>query len=194
MQLIANPNKTIIGFFGSDQNPELEGSQGFRFDFNMRPFTPKINSNGLEFDQNNASISDQDGNLLFYTNGCAIANKNHEIMENGDSINYNLYFEVFVLGDCGLGYRGHQDVLILNDPANIDGYYLIHKPREYNPDLEPSRRMRDLNYTYIDMSNELGVVRDKNVVFDSKTYLWSYLTAIKHTNRKDWWIVQPKDF
>ena len=181
-------------FFGSDQNPELEGSQGFRFDFNMRPFTPKINSNGLEFDQNNASISDQDGNLLFYTNGCAIANKNHEIMENGDSINYNLYFEVFVLGDCGLGYRGHQDVLILNDPANIDGYYLIHKPREYDPSLSPSRRMRDLNYTYIDMSNELGVVRDKNVVFDSKTYLWSYLTAIKHTNRKDWWIVQPKDF
>ena len=35
----------------------------------------------------NASTSDDDGNLLFYTNGCAVANAQHEVMENGEGIN-----------------------------------------------------------------------------------------------------------
>ena len=127
--IISQSKQDYHWFFGTDQNIVLEGNQGIHFDFNERPFSPVVNTNGLEFTQNNASISDQDGNLLFYTNGCAIANSEHEIMENGDSINHNLFFEIFRLNDCGLGYPGHQDVLILDDPAIIDGYYLIHKSR-----------------------------------------------------------------
>ncbi|HHH54607.1 MAG TPA: hypothetical protein ENK91_13180, partial [Bacteroidetes bacterium] len=33
---------------------------------------------------NNVSISDKYGNLLMYSNGCAIADKSHHIMEGGD--------------------------------------------------------------------------------------------------------------
>ncbi|MDO8368948.1 MAG: hypothetical protein Q7T20_19275 [Saprospiraceae bacterium] len=32
-------------------------------------------------------MSDQEGNLIFYTSGCYVVNAAHEIMENGDSIN-----------------------------------------------------------------------------------------------------------
>ena len=34
-----------------------------------------------------ATISDYDGNLLFYTNGVTIWNKNHQIMVNGENLN-----------------------------------------------------------------------------------------------------------
>lgn len=33
-----------------------------------------------------ASISDRNGELLFYTNGQTVWNKNHEIMENGEGL------------------------------------------------------------------------------------------------------------
>ena len=34
-----------------------------------------------------SSISDRDGNLMFYTNGQTVWNKNHEIMDNGEGLN-----------------------------------------------------------------------------------------------------------
>ena len=180
-------------FFGTDQNLVQEGIQGLYFDFNQAPIEARVHNNALNFTQNNASIADTSGNLLFYTNGCAIANRHHELMMNGDSLNYNSYFEVFWEDDCSLGYPGIQDLMILNDPADADGYYLIHKPRDYDPDSTPSTSMRELQYSYIDMSDGLGVVTEKNKVIDSKVYLWSYLTAINHSNGTDWWIIQPKD-
>src|SRR5688572_27809687 len=39
----------------------------------------------------NASICDADGNLLFYTNGYRVFNKNFQVMENGDDLNIGDY-------------------------------------------------------------------------------------------------------
>jgi len=186
-----------IWFFGKDQNINEEGIQGIRFDFNDKPFQPAVATNGLSYDQNNASICTPAGELLFYTNGCAVANREHQIMPNGDSINAGLYFDVLWLGDCKNGYPGPQDITILQDPAYEDGYYIIHKTREYNPGSDPSRTMRQLKYSYVDMelNGGLGDLIEKNIPFaESKSvngYLWSYLTTISHSNQNDWWILQP---
>lgn len=180
-------------FFGSDQGIE-EGIQALQFNFNERPFEPQQSNNGLEFDQNNASICDEEGNLLFYTNGCAVANRNHEIMPNGDSLNYGIFFQTFWRDDCGNGYPGSQDIMILPDPKYELGYYIIHKTEEYDPSLDPRFFFKYLKYTYVDMSleNGFGDVTFKNEPFHESRYLWSYLTAISHSNGKDWWIIQPK--
>ena len=95
--------------FGKDQGIEL-GVQATEFDFNKRPFEPEQRNGGLEFDRNNASICDKDGNLLFYTNGCAVANREHQVMPHGDSLNYGYYFQTWWLDDCGNGYPGGQDI------------------------------------------------------------------------------------
>lgn len=42
---------------------------------------------GTYFSVTNASICDENGNLLFYTNGCFIANASHQIMQNGNGLN-----------------------------------------------------------------------------------------------------------
>ena len=191
----AQNKQDYIWFFGSDQNISEEGIQALRFDFNELPFEPKALNNGLEFDSNNASICDHNGKLLFYTNGCAISNAEHEIMMNGDSLNSGPFFDSFWLGDCGNGYPGRQDVLILNDPAYEKGYYLIHKTREYDPNSDPITYIKYLKYTYIDMNldNGFGAVTQKNIPFFESRFLWSYLTGIQHINGKDWWVVQPKD-
>ena len=78
--------------FAKDRVSEEDGVQAFAFDFNVQPFEPSLRESDLAFDQMNASICDPEGNLLMYTNGCAVANRNHQMMPNGDSINACLLY------------------------------------------------------------------------------------------------------
>ena len=170
------------------------GFTGLRFDFNKTPFEAEERFFGLDMDQNNASICDDNGNLLFYTNGCAVANMDHEIMENGDSINAGFFFDQLWLGDCENGYPGRQDIMVLPDPSNGNGYYIIHKTVEYDTNLDPSLFLKYLKYSYVNLgvNNGKGKVAVKNVVFYDGVPLSSYLTAITHTNGNDYWIIQPE--
>ncbi len=164
--------------------------EGYRFDFNKKPFGVENNiSWKYGILGNNSSISDKNGNLLVFTNGCTIYNKYYQIMPNGDSINAGEWYDK-LWKQCSKGYPGTQDVLILPDPREKDGYYLIHKPNIYN---SPNPTYRRLDYSYIDMSldNGNGDVTLKNQSFYDKSVQFSYLTAIKHQNKKDWWILQP---
>ncbi len=112
-----------IGGFQTHDN--LIDRIGFVFDFNNKPMS--IDSQKLTYglDRNVASICDEDGNLLFYTNGRGILNADHQLMPNGDSINWGLFTE-FAWPTLGNGYPGPQDVIILPDPGYKNGYYLLH--------------------------------------------------------------------
>ena len=131
--------------FGNDKQ-EAPGVQGIEFDFNNRPFSSEIRDGQLSFDQLNASICDEDGNLLFYTNGCAVANRDHQIMPNGDSLNVGGFLEEFWM-DCSTGYPGLQDIIILPDPDYEDGYFIFHKPVTYNPGTEEPFTSDSIVYT-----------------------------------------------
>ncbi len=183
-----------IWFGGYDFDNDINDStrvEGYRMDFNKKPF-------GVENDiswrygilGNNASICDKEGKLMFFTNGCAVFNKNYQIMPNGDSISSGEWFDK-LWKSCGFGYPGIQDVLILPDPGKENGYYLLHKTNIYNSG--PEGTYRTLNYSYIDMSldNGKGDVVIKNKTFDINHLLYFYLTAIKHQNKEDWWLLQP---
>jgi hypothetical protein len=181
--------------FGNDSNGQ-PGFGALKIDFNVVPFEIGTRSEGLSFDQNNASVSDNEGNLLFYTNGCAIAGADHEIIMNGDSINAGPFFDTFWLGDCDNGYPGKQDIIILNDPGNENGYYIIHKTREFEMVPDNETFIKFLKYTYVDFAQNQGngEVLEKNTPFysaEESKLLWSYLSAIRHQNGMDWWILQP---
>ncbi len=178
--------------FGNDKQ-DAPGVQAIEFDFNNRPFEVGIREGELEFDQNNASICDEDGNLLIYTNGCAVANRNHEVMPHGDSLNYDRFFVEWWGGDCSDGYPGEQNVTILPDPGYGNGYYILHQPISYNPDSMISFTMDMVLYSYVDMTldNGLGDVVEKNVKFHNGPVLNSYLSVIKKPDSNAWWILFP---
>src|SRR4051812_45301770 len=54
-------------------------------DFNQIPPQPLSNSN-LNSVEGTASIADNNGKLLFYTNGLAIMNRKHLLMKNGGAL------------------------------------------------------------------------------------------------------------
>jgi len=168
-----------------------EGFEGYIFDFNDTENLVNSISIPFGYDGNNAAICDEDGNLLMYSNGCAIANRNHEIMPNGDSINYTSWYENNWFPDCSKGYPSRQDILLLPKPGSETEYVLITKPIQ---EIEGNAQKTQVTYSKIDLSlnNGLGEVTAKNIVaYEGEPLLWSYLNTVQHANGDDWWIIQP---
>ena len=111
-QLSAQNKRDYHWFFGGDGIPGPEFG-AIHWDFNQKPSVPGTRDAGLSFGQNNTSISTEDGELLFYSNGCAVANRFHQVMPNGDSINAGDFFDDWWDGDCISGYPGRQGITML---------------------------------------------------------------------------------
>ena len=190
--LYSQSKQDYIWFFGLDEEPNVPGTQAYRFDFNLKPFEVIKSENGIGFAQNNASICDKDGNLLFYTNGCAVLNRDAKIMPNGDSLNYDIWQDLSGHNQCKYGYPGTQNSIILNDPGDENNYYLLHKPYVFENWENYNQMYIWYSKVDINLDNGKGDVTDKNIVlYDERQSLSSYLTAIRHANGKDWWIIQP---
>lgn len=189
---LSQSKQDYVWLLGTDRSSE-PGVQAFRLDFKIKPFTILKSENGVKFDNNNASICDKEGNLLFYSNGCAVLNREAKIMPDGDSLNYDIWQDLSGWNDCiRLGYPGTQNIMILNDPGNENEYYIIHKPRVF--ESWENHSMKYMWYSKVDMNldNGKGDVTKKNIVlYSERQSLSSYLTAIRHANGKDWWIIQP---
>lgn len=122
-----------------------------------------------------AVICDSSGSLLFYTNGQQIWNRNHIIMPNGDSI----------LGH----WSSTQSALIVPEPGSSKLFYVFTTDAFYEDDLKYGFR-----YSIVDicLDNGLGdVVKEyKNIKLLDTTC--EKLTAIKHANGIDYWIIVHK--
>ena len=82
-------------------------------DINFTTNPPIAYTNGVNNQYGSSSISDDNGNLLFYTNGSIIWNKNHQVMENGGYING--YYS----------YDTNQQPAIIVPNLGISGQYFV---------------------------------------------------------------------
>lgn len=172
--------------FGGDVNVGL-----ILLDFNFDPPSVFLIENPpLEFDLTNASISDSAGNLLFYTNGIVVANAQHQIMENGDSLNPGPIAWAW----HEQGNIVQQGALFLPLPNNERYYYLFHTKRDNADALFPGPHISTLYYSLIDTWGDqgLGSVIEKNVVLVLDTLGKGNINTAKHANGRDWWILVPE--
>lgn len=177
----------LFGYSSDSTTMEFGGSN---IDFNTIPPDIHYQYREMNFGITNASICDADGQLLFYSNGISIANALGEIMENGDSINPGPYREDWV----DIGYNLYQGILILPLPETPNIYYVFHEERtQVFDDPEHSTKVLSLFYTIVDMSanDGLGKVVEKNVPLVQDTLGYGTITATKHANGSDWWIIIP---
>ncbi len=146
--------------------------------------TVAFDSIDMNFAHTHANISDSAGNMLFYTNGYYIADATDDTMDNGGGINPGAYAN-FVPD----GFLIPQGALIIRKPlSNI--YYLFHSSVDNYPNPNSSIAYH-LRITTIDMdlNNGLGKVITKNVAIISDTLNVGKITACKHGNGRDWWVV-----
>lgn len=148
--------ESSIWYFG--ENAGLDFTTGF----------PQLLQNGaLTSNEGSAAISDRQGNLLFYTNGVTVWNRNHNVMANGNGLN----------GDVSTT----QSAVIVPQPNNDNSYYIFTAANENGP--------FGINYSIVDMGLEggFGAITTKNAQLDAPTT--EKLTAISHSNGIDIWIV-----
>ncbi len=162
---------------------------GSIIDFNQIPVFYEEASIVLNLYVSSTNIADSSGELVFYTNGCAIANANHEVIENGEGLNPGTIHDNY----CEYGYPGGmQSSLILPLPASGHLYYLFHKhivatSSYIGTDI--------LYYSVIDMSlnDGRGAVIEKNQPLIQDLLTSNQLTSVRHSNGVDWWIVTGGD-
>jgi hypothetical protein len=138
----------------------------------------------------NSSISDSLGNLLFYTNGRKIYNAQHQVIENGDSLNFTPWG--WNLGQSFNHYSANQGVLILQKPNTNNEWFMFHLRKDTLPFIEFPNDwsiIKGLMFSKIVISdsNDLKVV-SKNIELIGDTMFSGNLTACKHGNGRDWWI------
>ena len=173
--------------FGYDNGPNGTYKKSI-VDFDNNRSIKHFDSDLIRMSFNNASISDTEGNLLFYTNGCQVYDSTHHLMMNGDSINFNEYYEEF----CDGYADGKQNTIILPDPAYDDGYYIFHSPAERFVPFTDAQVINSM-YSYVDMqlNGDNGAIADKNVIYlPNDTVATSYLTAVYKDNGLDWWLIK----
>ncbi len=179
-----------VWFLGIDQSGK-PGIQGMMMDWNIQNTVAVKKDIGFGIDNNNASICDKDGNLLFWSNGCAVINREQEVMPHGDTLNWDAFREVIGWKECLRGYPGAQNIKILPDPANDNGFYIFHKALRYFGQFEDITI--DLRFSYVDMALDGG--KGDVVFFDSILYnnpvTNANLEAIYTDNGNNWWLLQP---
>jgi hypothetical protein len=149
----------------------------------------------MELEGSVAVMSDSIGNLLFYSNGCYIANRHHEMMPNSDSIGLGKLETSF----CNTGGNPMtQGIMALPAPSGGNFFYLfytdIEDPYEFPIGLYFPLAPLNLYYCLIDMGedNGDGAVIEKNQLVVSDTLARGMIQAARHANGKDWWVVMPE--
>jgi gliding motility-associated-like protein len=130
---------------------------------------PTVLTDGVLFTEEGcATISDSSGQLLFYTDGRTVYNRQHNIMPNGTEL---------------FGHRSStQSAIIVPLPNNNNLYYIFTVDYQAGPN--------GLRYSIVDMSldNGLGDVTDvKNELL--LTTVSEKINAVLHANGQDIWVI-----
>lgn len=175
-----------IGYGMIGQSPSGHQFGGIIMDFNQSPISFTLQD--YICDRPRAAISDKNGRLVAYSQGCKVFDANHQVMLNGDTLGPGNVFNAY----CGQNgdYPDYQPCIFLTSPNSDSLYYLFHIRGDdywWSP--------MNLMYTVIDASKENGlgavVAKNQSILSDS-FFLGGYVAATRHGNGRDWWIISPR--
>ena len=141
---------------------------GINFNSSANPVV--LNDGQIDTNEGCATLCDENGNLLFYTDGIKIWNKNHTVMPNGFGL----------LGDPS----STQSAIIVPNPGNSNLFYVFT--------VDELGKANGLNYSVIDLTLDggLGNVTTKNVSLATPTL--EKITVVKHDNGVNFWVIAHK--
>lgn len=172
---------------GYAEFPGLPGHGQARITFDDDTARAEAQPLAFNFEGTTAAMSSAAGELLFYTNGCAVADRQHQVMPNGEGLNPGPMRDLVC---AQKGYIVPQGAVALPDPGDSNRYYLLHLGAEY----EPVRKLRlgPLYATVVDMRlrGGLGDVVEKNRVLLSGDL--GHFAVVRHGNGRDWWVLVPQ--
>jgi gliding motility-associated-like protein len=195
---IFGQNEASYWYFGQNA--------GLRFDAGSGTVTA-ITDGQINTLEGCTSISDSDGNLVFYTDGRTVWNQNHQIMQNGD------YFAGSgLLGDPSSTSSG----LIVPKPEDPTKYYIftVDEPHHNNAATYPNQNNdgsvpqdddgfnNGFNYSLVDMTLNTGlgdvdaiekniplITYDPNDPEEIKYKCSEKITAVRAEDCSSFWVI-----
>jgi hypothetical protein len=140
----------------------------------------------MTFYSTQGNISDQSGNFLMSSNGLWIANSTGDTMLNGAGLNPGSF-----ANSWPVGLPIHNANVILPWPGDSTKYALFHHTATFDGISYPAYEVF-LSIIDMNLDNGLGGVISKNDAVLQDTLGWG-LTACKHANGRDWWVVALKN-
>ncbi len=113
-------------------------------DFNTQPPTPITDANMMFSPEGAATISDVNGDLLFYTNGSTVWNREHQVMPVFDSATFNNLGANQIGGDS----TASQGVLILPFMDDNTMFYIFTAQEVYGTGVY------DMRYSIVDIKQD----------------------------------------
>ena len=172
----------IVSFFCSGldanaQNPDIKRTwhwyfgNGAGIDFSSGSPVPYLNGK-LHTYEGCSSISDTLGNLLFYTDGDTVWNKNHQSMPNGKGL----------MGCGNHGGSSENAGLIVPQPGSNHLFYI------FTTDCSENSGAKGVRYSIVDLNFDggLGDVIVKNKLLFAPSI--EGIAATKNCNGYDFWI------
>lgn len=142
---------------------------GFNAGLDFNSGAPVALTNGmLSTNEGCSTISNSNGQLLFYTDGIRVWDKSHNVMPNGTGLFGNP--------------SSTQSGIIVPKPNNPNLYYIFTVDDEAGPN--------GLRYSEVDLTLNGGngdVNANKNILLTTPTA--EKISAIEHTNGNDIWVI-----
>ncbi|MBM7417900.1 MULTISPECIES: T9SS type A sorting domain-containing protein [Chryseobacterium] len=175
---------SLLGFSqGENDNWYFGNKAALNF---SNPTTPvALNNSQMDTSEASGTVSDANGNLLFYCSPNTIWNRQHQPMLNGTGLS---------------GGSSSQQLAIVKNPANSNQYYVFVTP-EYDQGISPTNL---LSYSIVDMSlgpivngSPLGAVLQnfRNIpVVDNlgNNFRTEAITIVAGPNPSSYWVLIPR--
>lgn len=164
----------LSAFLGAAQKQANIWYFGIRvgLDFNHASPIP-LNDGKANSTEGISSIADNNGKLLFYSNGLTIMNRLHKEMKNGSSL---------------AGHPSSTNNVVIVPFAGNDSIYYVFTVGAANEES------KIFSYSIVNIKGDggLGEVQtdQKNIIIEDQ--MFEKIAAIKHCNKRDVWIVVHK--
>jgi len=176
-------NVWLLGYGSNNVDTTFGGT---RIDFNTEPPAFSYEYLEMNFRFTGTSICNKEGELLFYTNGISIRDFNDEIVANADT----LISGPFSSSWANDGIPTVQNVLVLPKPSDENKYSIFQI--ELIWELWQGVVVRATKLHYHEYQSDLNELTIKNEILITDTLSIGKITATKHANGQDWWVIIPE--
>ncbi len=159
------------------------GSQNWIMDFSNDSMATYEINRSLNMGGDNSSICNSAGQMFCYSNNTVVLNAEHDTILGKQNVCYS---------DDYLAQR-QNSILLPSSDSNLVFFFgycdLVFVPPNTNANYRPLA----MNYSIIDkrLNNNSGGIYNglSNVLAVYDTLVCTHLTACKHANGKDWWVL-----
>jgi hypothetical protein len=174
-----------LGQLGQEWNVGAYSHSHVKFTDQVIQITNKVINPRFLVLENNANLCDSSGDIVLITNGGQIADSNNLVLLNGDTITEVLY------SDFGktYGFPTLQGSVMLPKKDNL--FYVFTLGVSDKLWATGREQPDQLFYAVVDMdaNNGKGAVISKLNLLYNDTMCDGHLTAVRHGNGRDWWVV-----